>query len=152
MSATSSQGTGLGAAPNQVCLTAAGPHVVAAGIARTGTVGSDGNTNNWWITVDLEEVLPLNPDMYSVILTQSDEEGTLQGDDNQRPNHGPHVEKYVKVDGTRYNYYGVDDEFGNYDNWKNNGLAGFVIHPGDGNPRTMQYVVVKNGFLRLPSN
>jgi len=152
MSATTSQGTGLGMAPNQVYLTAAGPHIVAAGIARTGTVGSDGNTNNWWITVDLEEVLPLNPDMYSVMLTQSDEQGTLQGSDGQRPNHGPHVEKYVKVNGTRYNYFGIDDEFGNYDNWKNNGLAGFVIHPGDGDPHTVQYVVVRNGFLRLPSN
>jgi len=152
MSATTSQGTGLGMAPNQVCLTAAGPHVVAAGIARTGTVGSDGQTNDWWVTVDLEEVLPLNPDMYSVIVTQSDEQGELQGSNGQRPDHGAHVEKFVKVNGTRYNYYGVNDEFESYSNWNNNGLAGFVLHSGHGDPKTLQYVVVRNGFLRLPSN
>jgi hypothetical protein len=148
MSATTTEGTGLGMAPNQVSLTVAGPHIVAAGTVRTGQPGADGQSNDWWITVDLDQVLPLSPSNYAVMITQSDESGHLGGPDGQRSNNPPHIEKFVKVNGDRYNYWGIDDEFESYANWNNNGLAGFVVHCGHPDPKTIDYVVVRTGFLR----
>lgn len=134
MSATTSEGTGLGMAVNQGSLPLNGPHIVACG-----EVVCDG----WKVRVDLESTLPLGPDHYVVMLTQNDVSGDLGGADGLRGDHAPHAEKFMLVDNVAVNRITSVCA-----DWASNGLAGFVLHAGADGVRTFGYTIVKTGFLR----